>query len=131
MFLNNKDLDDKDDAVFWGKFCDFIVKETKGEMKLTELVTESIKNFDFSDENIHKISKVVTPYQSLISPGNFTSKCPTAGLFCFIVKDVLEYIGVLVSKRPIAARLIRNVNYELNLLKNKTDKMQEFLSKLE
>ena len=70
------------------------------------------------------------PYQSILTPTYYSKNCPTTGLFVFLVKETLEYIGAINEKKTQPGRLYRNLEYRLNSLKEKKEKINAFIEKV-
>jgi hypothetical protein len=98
---------------FWREVCNFFLNQTGG--KIGEFVQSSINSFNFSTDNIYKISKVIGNDTSKLTSNTFTDYCATTGLLFFLLKDALEYSGIIVDKKTPLATL-------MNLLEYKVDK---------
>ena len=62
-----------------------------------------------------------------IVPNYFSKICGTTGLLVFIVKDALEYCGVIINdKKTQPARILDNLLY----YKNSIDSLAQFIDKL-
>ena len=102
--------DIKDEKLFWLEASDYILNNCNG--KLGEFFKESVNNFDFSIENIHEVKKIVGENKDKIKPSSYSKICGTTGLVIFLVKDTLEYIGVLHSaKKNIPSLLLKYSEY--------------------
>ncbi|MCQ2817497.1 MAG: hypothetical protein MJ252_09560, partial [archaeon] len=108
----------KEDNEFWEKASNYILEGTeKNEKQMGKFIEEDIKNSNFTDDNIHIISKLAEPYVNIINAQYFSKICSSAGLYSFFVKDALEYMGIIPSKRASPSRIYKNINYEINLEK--------------
>ena len=117
---NEKDLTQiKDKETFWKSICDYLMKE--GE--LAKLVEKSTQSPDFSDENIYNLNRIAGPHLQIITPTYYSKKCPTTGLFVFLIKDFLEYAGVIQPKKKVVARMYRNLLYRVNHLQDQINKL--------
>ena len=83
----------KDDKLFWAKASDYILKNNNG--KTGDFFKSSIDNFDLSYKNIYEIKKLINGQEDKIKPSFYSNICGTTGLFVFLIKDILEYIGIL------------------------------------
>jgi len=95
-----KDIDFKniqDDKLFWIKASDYILNNSNG--KLGDFFNNSIENMEFNMKNIFEVKKIVYGNEDKIKPSNFISICGTTGLVAFLVKDCLEYCGIIVSTK--------------------------------
>ena len=87
--INRKEKDlthIKDNETFWQSICDYFMKE--GE--LSKLVEKSTTSPDFSDENIYNLFGLANAHLSIITPTYYSKKCPTTGLFVFLIKDFIR-----------------------------------------
>lgn len=115
-----KDLTNiKDKELFWNSICDYFIKE--GE--LAKLVEQSTTSPDFSDENIYKIAQIANENLSIITPTYYSKKCPTTGLFVFLIKDFLEYAGIIPPKKKVIARLYKNLLYRVTHIQEQINKL--------
>ena len=83
-----------------------------------------------SSKNLDKLTKLASPFVNILTPAHYTSECPTAGVFCFVIKDALEYAGIIPSKKPIISRLYHNANYNLDKAKANLEKIEKLKEKL-
>lgn len=59
-----------------------------------------------------------------MSPAYFSKICGTTGLIIFLIKDALEYAGIIIQeKKNIPARLHSNLIYILKLLNERESKL--------
>lgn len=117
----------KDKIQFWTATCEFFAKERDG--KLGTMVTNLVKSINFSDENIHKITKLVGNNSSKISPNYFSKMCGTTGLFIFLIKDALEYSGIILDKKTPPSRILKNYLYNFQTLQSKMERMKKIQGK--
>ena len=108
---------------FWTETCNYFAKERDG--KLGTMVTNLVKSIDFSDANIYKISKLVGINSSKISPNYFSKMCGTTGLFIFLIKDALEYAGILLDKKTPPSRHMKNHLYTFQVLQAKMERFKK------
>ena len=118
----------KDNDQFWSKISVYFTENAHDE--LGKLVESEFKEVDLSNENICKIIDMCKPYQSILTPTYYSKNCPTTGLFVFLVKETLEYIGAINEKKTQPGRLYRNLEYRLNSLKEKKEKINAFIEKV-
>ena len=60
-----------------------------------------MKNFDFSEENLVKITKIIGNREKKITPTFYSKTCGTTGLIIFLVKDAMEYAGIIIDKKTL------------------------------
>jgi hypothetical protein len=128
QLLNHTEISEiKDKNEFWQKTCSFLVKEN--ETKMGTVIQNLVKNIDFSNENIYKISKMIGNNVSKINPNYFSKLCGTTGLFIFFIKDALEYAGIIVDKKTSTNRLFKNYTYSNEILQSKLDRLKKIQEK--
>ena len=93
------------------------------------MINSSVKNFDFSEENLVKITKIIGNREKKITPTFYSKTCGTTGLIIFLVKDAMEYAGIIIDKKTLPARIFKNYNYQLSKVKQKMERMEEFEKK--
>lgn len=118
----------KDNDQFWSKISVYFTENAHEE--LGKLVETEFKEIDLSNENINKIIDMCKPYQSILTPTYYSKNCPTTGLFVFLVKETLEYIGAINEKKTQPGRLYRNLEYRLTSTKEKKEKITAFIDKV-
>lgn len=58
-----------------------------------------------------KISRLVKNKEKNFSPSYYSSKCVTTGLLIFLLKDVLEYAGILKDKKNNPCLMYSTIKY--------------------
>ena len=110
MLKDNSICKIKDDKLFWMEASDYILKNNND--KTGEFFKESVKNFDFSIKNIYEVKKIVNGNEDKIKPSTFSKICGTTGLIIFLIKDTLEYMGVIHnSKKSIPILQLKYLEY--------------------
>ena len=94
--ISDKGFDDKD--VLWLKIREYFIWERK-DLQLGQFVQSEIRNMDYSDKNVYSMKLFCKPYLSILNPLYYSKMCPTTGVFAFLVKEVLEYMGVVGAER--------------------------------
>lgn len=118
----------EDDSEFWIKVCDYF--NEKGVEKLGTYLVEAAKTFCFDDRNVYLISKLLVNKKTKMIPSHYSKICSSTGLIMFLIKDSLEYCGILFSeKKTPHNRVINTLLYEKGLLE-KIKSIKEFLEKL-
>lgn len=87
----------KDDKIFWEKMSKFIL-DNKGN-KLSDFCVRCVLKFNFDNKNIFKLKELAKDKSEKLKPGYFSKICGTTGLFIFLIKDALEYCGVILSTK--------------------------------
>lgn len=90
------------------------------------MINNSVKNFDFSDENLYKIIKIIGNREKKITPTYYSKTCGTTGLIIFLIKDAMEYAGIIVDKKTLPPRTYKTYNYLVTKAKQKLDRLDEF-----
>ena len=128
MLRNNNDdivnVSDKDEL--WLKVREYFIWERK-DMALGQFVQSEIRNMDYSDKNIYRMKLFCKPHVDVLNPLYYSKMCPTTGVFAFLVKEVLEYMGVVGGSER---RKYRNIKYEMSLTEGKIEKIKEFVGRL-
>jgi len=108
---------------FWKMTCEYFVKESN--QKLGQMVQNLVKNIDFSNENIYKVTKIAGNNIAKITPNYFSKMCGTTGLFIFLIKDSLEYAGILFDKKTPASRHYKNYMFNFETLQSKMERIKK------
>ena len=101
----------KDEKLFWLEASDYILNHSNG--KLGEFIKESTENFDFSPKNIYEVKKIIYGNEDKYTKPAFFSKInATTGFVTFMIKDTLEYCGLITSlKKNIPSLCLRYWEY--------------------
>ena len=115
----------KDDKLFWKKAGEYILLNCKDN--LGDFFNNSLNNFDLGYRNIYEIRKIVHGNEDKIKPVVYSNICGTTGLVIFLIKDVLEYLGIIINyKKNIPGIMI---NY-LECLNNNKNKVENYIDKI-
>ena len=89
-------LKEKDNEKFWKLFRESMLKHSEGG--IGQYIQNEFKNLDFSEENIHKVYMLCEGEEEKLGPVNIISKKDlTAKLICFLIKEALEYIKIVIG----------------------------------
>ena len=105
--LLNKEKDiinTKNDNEFWDK----VKKYFSEKGKIGILLEQQFKELDFSNENMLSLNNLCEGKTNKLTLVYYSKLCPTTGLFVFVVKDALEYIGILEDKKVLLEKFIGN-----------------------
>ena len=128
QFLGFNDLVKiNNDKIFWEKFSKYVL-DNKGE-KLSQFCSESANKFIFDDKNILKVKSMSKDINEKLKPKYWGKICGTTGFFVFMIKDAVEYCGVLEDKKTQPSRIKANYLYIKNLFE-KLDNFVNYLEKL-
>jgi hypothetical protein len=108
---------------FWEKCKYYFTNELNG--KTGDILINMInkKKIEVNGNNLYQIYNLVKGNFNKIVPNYFSSICGTTGLFVFIIKDVLEFLGFSqkIKKKENAywtyMDIIDSINEKINLLK--------------
>ena len=113
----------KNDKDFWIKVKEYF--SNFGEGKIGSIIEEQFKELDFSYENFVILDKICEGNINKLTPVYYSKLCPTTGLFVFLVKEALEYIGVLQDKKTQPGRIYKNLNYLIENAKAKKEELSK------
>ena len=100
----------QDQKLFWIEASDFILNNSNG--KIGDFFRDSVENFEFSGKNIYEAKKLINGKEDQLKPANFTKICGTTGLVVFLIKDTLEYCGILLSlKKNVPSLCLKYLEY--------------------
>lgn len=79
---------------FWKKCKNYFSNEIKG--KTGELLQKTLddKMIDIEGDNLYKLYKLVENDLDKVYPTYYSKICGTTGLFCFFIKDILDFVGI-------------------------------------
>ena len=110
----NNICDIKDDKLFWLEASEYILKNNNG--KTGDFFKQSINDFNFSVKNIFEVSKLFYGNEDKLKPTVYSKICGTTSLIIFLLKDTLEYIGIIHhSKKSVPSLLIKFLEYILEI----------------
>jgi len=122
--MNRKDVYSvRDDGDFWKECCKYFLSEAK----TGDLIANSVKNFDFSNETLYKVHRVTINKDKKLLPSFYSKICSTTGIVIFLIKDTLEYIGLVSSDKktmPGPNKLLKLYNAVLEQSKLKVEHLK-------
>ena len=80
--------------------------------------------------NIYKLYKLLGDNAFKISPNYYSKLCATTGMIIFVIKDVLEYLGLLIDKKSHPKRAEKTYNICMEYLTNVENKYTRLLEGL-
>lgn len=113
------------DKKFWHKARNYILSNNNDETG--SFFEKCISEFDFSPKNIYKIKILINGKEDKLKPLIYENICKTTGLIIFIIKDSLEYCGVILNNKKTKPKVL--INY-LEYLKGNINKTKEYIDKL-
>ena len=121
--INENLIINKNDEIFWENCCNFIINQNE----FGNFLKNKLKETKVSDKNIFYINKLLQGKKKDFSPQKFTNLSFTTGLFAIIIKDVLEFYGILFNRKKSQPQQILNI-YENE--KNIYNRISNYLEKL-
>ena len=116
-----------DDGEFWTKCIEYL--NNNGKEKIGSFILAKSKEFDFSHKSIYLLNRLLVGIKPNINPAFFSKLSGTTGMLIFIVKEALEFCGVLVSKKTPKSRIYDNLIYYKSMIDHLTNFI-DFLSKI-
>ena len=126
QFLKDNDVKDiKNDHLFWIKASDYIIEKSDG--KVGDFFKNAVDNFEFTAKNIFEVKKIINGKEDQLKPASFSKICPTTGLIVFLIKDTLEYCGIILSlKKNIPSICLKYLEY----IKEMQDKLKNYIENI-
>ena len=120
-----------DKELFWERTCNYFMNGNEnaktGSVVLNMLNNEVVISYKM----IYKVIKVLKGNVMKISPGFFSKKCGTTGLFTFFVKDVLDSYGLLIEEGKMNNEMYWTYVKVKDILKGYLTHIEMIFSKLE
>ena len=113
------------DQLFWIKCTEYLIKNSNG--KIGTFILDKFKDITFEHQKIFLLNKLLVGMKKKINPNYFSKICGTTGLLIFLIKDTLEYCGVIINdKKTQPARILDNLLY----YKNTIDTLAQYIDYL-
>ena len=127
--LNEREISEiEDDSTFWLRICEYF--NEKGIDKIGSFLIQAAQHFNFDDRNVYFLNKLIVKRKGKMNPSYYSKLCSSTGLVMFLIKDSLEYCGVMFSeKRTPHNRLVNNLIYQKGLLE-RIRRIKDFVGKL-
>jgi len=130
FYINKGDIAKiKSSASFWSEVCNLFATNSEG--KIGSFINNYSNELNFSTENIFAISKIIGNDLSKMTAPSYTKICPTTGLVFFLIKDALEYSGIIIDKKTPVIKIMNLLEYNLEFYSSKNDRLQNKILKLE
>ena len=86
QLMNNEEIIGLvNDNKFWEEARNFFLENDNN--KLGYFIKDNINEFDFTNENIYKLKKLIKGQEERLKPTIYENICETTGLISFIIKD--------------------------------------------
>ena len=116
------------DKKFWEEARIYFLEND--DNKIGYFIKDNISEFDFTNENIYKLKKLTKGYEEKLKPTNYEKICETTTLFTFIIKDALEYCGIIYNKEKnnpgITISYLEFIREKLNDIKEYIDILKSY-----
>jgi len=119
-------VDIESDKKFWEKTRNFILKNNNN--KTGTFFRDYTSEFDFTRKNIYKLKMLISGKEDKLKPSIYENICKTTGLVNFIIKDSLEYCGLIPNEKRIVMPSVI-IDY-LEYLKKVIKRTKEYLDVL-
>ena len=117
LILEEDFVNIKNDFLFWKKNCEYIIKESNA--RIGSFLVSQVQYFCFSSNNVYKLKQLIRPIKHKILPSYFSRLCGTTSLIIFLLKDALEYCGVLINENKSHPKhRVDNLTYEKEIIVN-------------
>ena len=117
LFGEQKIAEIVDDGEFWEKCIEYLNSKSTNN-KIGSFILEKSKSFDFSKNSIYLINKLLVGIKPNFTTAHFSKINGPTGLVMFIIRDALEYAGIIVAKKTPKSRIYNNLVYYKNLIEN-------------
>ena len=118
--LKNKNIQD-----FWKSAKDIIYTSRKGQFG--DHIKEMVNQIDFSVENLKIVNDMFKMNKEKFVPKYYSNLCQTTGLFFFLIKEILEYCGIMVGKKTCIPLEYKLLDYELKLNQKNEEKLNKMI----
>ena len=116
-----------DDKLFWVKCTEYLNTNSENG-KIGDYIMNKFEKYNCDCKTIFYIEKLMKGKKENISPSYYSKICGSTGLLIFLIKELLEYCGVIIStKKTQLSRIYQNLIF----FKNIVDKLSEFNKTLE
>ena len=108
--------------LFWKKCTNYLKNNSNGN--IGSFILLKLKDLTFEHKKLFLINKFLIGMKKKITASYYSKICGTTGLLIFIIKDVLEYWGIILNERKTQpSRMLDTFLY----YKNANDKLTLFI----
>ena len=130
LIKNNEVKKTENKKDFFEKMGNFVHEHIKDKNQIGDFFKNMVKEFEFSEENIFQIKKIIKGNEEKLKPRNYSQICATTGLVIFLVKDILEYLGLNINtNKGCPVFVLMNLEF-LEKVKTKLPNYLKFLKNL-
>ena len=97
LIKNNDIKTSENKKEFFEKMGKYVNENVQDKKKIGDFFKNMVNEFEFSEENIFQIKKIIKGNEEKLKPKNYSQICATTGLIIFLVKDILEYLGLNIN----------------------------------
>ena len=116
-----------DDKLFWVKCTEYLNSKSDNG-KIGDFIMSKFDKYNCDGKIVYYIEQIMKGKKDNISPSYFSKLCGSTGLLIFLIKELLEYCGVIIStKKTQLSRIYQNLIFFRNII----DKLSEFNQTLE
>ena len=128
IFLNEVDIAKiSDDKLFWIKCTEYLNSKSENG-KIGDFILTKLEKYYCDYKTVYYIEQIMKGKKDNISPSYFSKLCGSTGLLIFLIKELMEYCGVIIStKKTQLSRIYQNLKFFKNII----DTLSEFNKTLE
>ena len=105
-----------DDKLFWIKCTEFLSSNSENG-KIGDFISKKFENYKCDNKTIYLIEKLMKGKKDNISPSYYSKICGSTGLLIFVIKELLEYSGIIIdNKKTQLSRIYQNLKYFKNMI---------------
>jgi hypothetical protein len=123
---DNKKIN-QNDTELWKSAKDILF--TNRKEKLGNHLTQLIKEINYSDDNILIINDMCKGKNETLTPKYYNNLCPTTALIFLIIKEILEYCGILIGKKTSLTMQYKKLEFAVKKNKEKEELIKTMIEK--
>ena len=110
IFFNEIDIANiSDNKLFWIKCTEYLNTKSE-EGKIGDFILNKFENYNCDCKTVYYIEKIMEGKKDNMSPSYFSKICGSTGLLIFLIKELMEYCGVIIStKKTQLSRIYKNL----------------------
>ena len=130
LIKNNEVKKSENKKEFYEKMVIFVHENIENKDKIGDFFKNMVNKFEFTEENVYQIKKIIKGNEEKLKPRNYSQICATTGLVIFLVKDILEYLGLNYNgNKSNPVFILMNLEF-LEKVKTKLPNYLKFLKSL-